>query len=80
MPSWCEDLSACTLEEVVRSQADNRAWGKELRFRTYILVNNRLAKLITQDEYQANRARAHEDAAEYRRRASILTSEIARRA
>jgi hypothetical protein len=79
MASWCEDLSAFSFEEVVRSDADNRAWSKELRIQGHALVNRRLAKDISQDEYAADRARTHEDVAECRRRAALLSREIARR-
>ena len=59
--------------------AENRAWGKELRSKSNSLVNSRLAKVITQDDYLLNRQRAHEEAAECRRRASILDAQIATR-
>jgi hypothetical protein len=80
MSPWTEDFSECSLEEVFQSQAENRAWGKELRHKTNVLVNSRLAKNISQDDYLADRKRAHEEAAEYRRRAAILDSLIERRA
>lgn len=80
MSPWSEDFSDCSLEDVLRSQAENRAWGKELRQRTNTLVNSRLAKNISQDDYVADRKLVHEDNAEYRRRAAILDSLIERRA
>ena len=80
MSPWSEDFSESSLEEILRTQAENRAWGKELRQKTNVLVNNRLAKNISQDDYIADRKIAHEDAAEYRRRAAILDSQIERRA
>jgi len=80
MSEWSEDFSERSLEEVLRSQDENRAWGKELRRKGNVLVNNRLAKSITQDDYLADRKQAHEDVAEYRRRAAILDTQIARRA
>ncbi|MGA3026603.1 MAG: hypothetical protein ABSF98_17710 [Bryobacteraceae bacterium] len=79
MAPWSDDFSECSLEEVLRSQAENRAWGKELRRRTNALVNDRLAKSISQDDYVSGRRLVHEDGAEYRRRAAILDSLIIRR-
>jgi hypothetical protein len=76
MLPWLEDFSKCTLEEVLIWQTANRAWSKELRRRNSSLVNQRLAKDISQDDYLANRKIAHEDAAECRRRASILDTQI----
>jgi hypothetical protein len=79
MSPWSEDFSECSLEQILSSQAENRAWGKELRHKTNALVNSRLAKNITQDDYVADRMLAREEAAEYRRRAAILDSLIERR-
>ena len=66
------------MEEVLGSQAENRAWSKELRRKTNSLVNSRLAKDISQADYLANRKLVHEDAAECRRRAVILDAQIIR--
>jgi hypothetical protein len=79
MSFWPEDFSTCTLKEVLGWQAENRAWNKELRLKTSCLVNSRLAKNITQDDYLANRKIFHEDAAECRRRANVLDAQITRR-
>jgi hypothetical protein len=76
MPQWVEDLSVASLEEVFRSQTENRAWHKELRLQTATLINNRLAKRISLDEYAANRKVGAEEAAECKRRAAILVKEI----
>jgi len=40
------------------------------------LVNRRLAKDITQDDYLANRKIGHDNAAECKRRATILDAQI----
>jgi len=80
MSPWSEDFSECSLEELLRSQAENRAWGKELRRKTNALVNNRLAKNISQDDYVADRRLGHEDTTEYQRRAAILDTQIVRHA
>jgi len=79
MSLWHEDFSTCSLDEVLKWQLENRAWSKELRRRTNALVNSRLAKSISQDDYVANRKLAHEDAAECRRRATILDTQLTRR-
>lgn len=79
MPSWTEDFSSSSLEEVFRSQAENRAWNKELRLRNIALVNSRLAHLIDQAEYSVNRKAGNELAAECKRRAVILFNEITNR-
>jgi len=66
--------------DVLSRQAENRAWGKELRSKINTLVNNRLAKNISLDDYVADRKISHEDAAEYRRRAEILYTYMSQRA
>jgi hypothetical protein len=79
MESWREDLTTYSLEEILESQAENRAWSKELRSKASFLVNSRLANQITLEDYRDRRKFVHKDAAECRRRASILESQIARR-
>ena len=71
-----EDVTTRTLDEIIKSQAENRAWNKELRLESSALVKSRLAKVITLDEYAANRKRVQENAAECGRRAVILAKEI----
>jgi hypothetical protein len=75
---WRDDCSTLSLEEVLRYQLENRAWSKELRFRSNELVNKRLANEITQDDYLTNRKIARQEAEECQRRAAILDSQIAR--
>jgi len=79
MQQWSEDFAGCALEEILRSQIENRAWGKELRRRNSALVNSRLANHITQADYITDRKLVHEATAECRRRATILDSQIVRR-
>jgi hypothetical protein len=76
MSQWQEDFSTCSLEDIFTSQAENRAWSKELRLKGAALVNSRLAKAISQDEYTENRKVSHTETAECRRRAAILLNEI----
>jgi hypothetical protein len=79
MPKWQDDLSTCTLEEIFTSETDNRAWYKELRLQNTLLVNNRLAKTISQDEYTVTRRETALAAAECKRRGAILVRELTRR-
>jgi hypothetical protein len=73
-------MSAHSLAEIFALQAENRAWNKELRSQAASLVNNRLAKNITLEDYAASRQRAVQEAAECSRRANVLLSEIESRA
>jgi hypothetical protein len=79
MPNWPDDLSSCTLEEIFTSEIDNRAWYKQLRLQNTALVNNRLAKNISADEYAVTRRETTELSAECKRRGAILVREITRR-
>lgn len=63
----------------MQSQAENRAWGSDLRRKSSGLVNRRLAREITMDEYTASREKARADATECERRGSTLSDEIHRR-
>jgi len=76
MQLWPDDFSTITLEEILRYQLENRAWSKELRFRSNVLVNKRLANEITQDDYLTNRKVTRQEAEECQRRAAILDSQI----
>ena len=78
MPLWRDDFSTTTLEEILTYQLENRAWSKELRFRSNALVNKRLANEITQDDYLTNRKLTRQEAEECQRRAAILESQISR--
>ncbi|HEY1758625.1 MAG TPA: hypothetical protein VGG72_24855 [Bryobacteraceae bacterium] len=76
MPVWCEDVETFSLDEVFQQVVENRMWSKELRRRNNSLVNSRLAKEITQDDYLAERKLAHADAEECKRRATILDAQL----
>jgi hypothetical protein len=75
-PLWPNDLSGRSLDEVLRAKTENRAWHRTLRQRATALVNSRLAKAISLEEYAAGRQQANEDAAECKRREGILDHEI----
>ena len=78
MSNWPDNFANFSLEEVLRQQAENRAWNKDLRRKANVLVNSRLANDISQEAYLAGRKLAHEETAECRRRAQILDVEITR--
>jgi hypothetical protein len=79
MRPWTDDFSGYGMDDILRFQAANREWSKRLRAQTSTLVNQRLAKNVSQDEYLANRKLLHEDVAECRSRADILEAQVARR-
>ncbi len=79
MPLWCENVSECTLDEVASLRNENRAWHKELRRQTGVLVDGKLAKRIGQEEYVAERTVANAAIAECQRRGRIIASEIMNR-
>jgi hypothetical protein len=76
MPFWPDKIEERSLEEMFRLQAENRAWSKQLRMEAQVLVNTRLAKGITLEEYASSRLLAAENSAECRRRAATLSREI----
>jgi len=76
-PFWPDDLSGLSHQAVLNYMAENRAWNKRLREGTAALVNTRLAKAITQEEYASHRKRTNQDAAECFRRASMLVRDMA---
>jgi len=71
-----QDFSGRSLEDVLRIEAENRAWNKRLRLETTALVDRRLAKQISQEEYTLLRRSASEDAAECKRQRTVLVNEI----
>jgi hypothetical protein len=79
IPSWPENIEERSLEEMFQLQAENRAWSKQLRIEAQVLVNTRLAKGITLEEYASSRLVAAEHSAECRRRAATLSREIENR-
>jgi hypothetical protein len=76
-PFWSDDLSGLSNQAVLNFMAENRAWNKMLRDGTAALVNTRLAKTITKEEYAARRNRTNKDAAECYRRAVMLVRDLA---
>jgi hypothetical protein len=78
MSLWPEDLLTCTLDELIGWQVENRAWSRDLRHKVSALVNSRLTKEISLDSYLETRKRTQEEAAECRRRATMLDAQIVR--
>lgn len=79
MPFWPEKIEERSLDEMFRLQAENRAWSKQLRVEAQALVNTRLAKGISLEEYASSRLLAAESSAECRRRAATLSRQIENR-
>ena len=73
MPIWPENIEERSLDEMFRLQACNRAWSKQLRQESQVLVNSRLANIISLEEYASSREQAAQQAIECRRRADVLS-------
>lgn len=76
MPEWSEDFSNRTLQEVLRMKDENRLRSKELRVGMNAVLDKKLAKEISLEEYAANRRRFHDELGECQRRSTILAQEI----
>jgi type II secretory pathway component HofQ len=76
MTQSTEDLALLTLQEVAQLQLENRKRGQELRQAASALVDQRLAKQISLEDYLARRQRGREDQAEWRRREEILEAAL----
>jgi hypothetical protein len=78
-PVWTDNLSSYSLEEILRSQVENREWYKRVRVQINTLIDSRLEKRIGSDEYSAGRTVMGADVTECRRRLQMLINEIAGR-
>ena len=78
-PLWSDNLAPRSLPEVLASKAENSDWSRSLRKQLAVLLDNRLADRISQEEYAADRARYKEDTAECKRRQTLLENEIVNR-
>ena len=76
MTSWSEDVARFTLEQVLALRIENRAWHKELRQQTHILMDRMLAKEITHEDYAIKRELGNDAKAECQRRGAILAREV----
>lgn len=79
MPLWSDDSAQFTTNEVARLQDENRAWYKELRQSVGVLMDTKLAKAISQEEYAGKYKLLKDDLAECSRRSRLLTNEALRR-
>ena len=79
MPEWPENLSGLNLDELQRLRAENRALAKEIRLKSATLINSRLAKQVSLEDYVASRQIGNDTAAECKRRAIAIENEIAYR-
>jgi len=75
-PQPSHSMSGSSLEEVLWAEVENRAWGKTLRQQATALLNSRLAKAISFEEYTVFRQQAKKDAAECKLQGKILADEI----
>jgi hypothetical protein len=73
------DFPKHSVQEMVASVMENRAWSKQLRINSRMLVNSRVAKLIDADDYAARRNLINENVAECKRREIVLLKEITAR-
>jgi len=78
-PQWTDDLSEQSRAAILRCDTENRAWNKTLRARAAALVNSRLAREISLEEYAISRQQNNADTAECKRRGAILFTEMSRR-
>ena len=76
MLDWTEELSQFTLTEVMQLQTQNWKRGGELRRAALVLVNQRLAKQITLEDYFAQRQCCRDEEEECQRRGRILLDEL----
>ena len=65
-----------SLTDLLKADGENRARNKDVRARTADLLNRRLARAITMDQYVETRKNLNEEAAECKRRASLLALAI----
>jgi hypothetical protein len=79
MSIWSEDLANLSQEEIIRLQAENRLWSKELRRDSAALTNGRLANQISLADYAARRRAGNDNRAECQRRARTIANEIQHR-
>jgi hypothetical protein len=79
MQAVLDDLVNSSLDDVFKTDAQNRAWSRELRGKASELVNNRLAARISLEEYAASRKHVNEEIAECKRRSLVLSDEIEKR-
>ncbi len=72
MPTNTEDLATLSQADLTRLRIENRAWSSEIRRNMAALVNSRMAKQISHEEYSAGRKTAKMEMEECDRKMAIL--------
>ncbi|HEY3441427.1 MAG TPA: hypothetical protein VGK29_11770 [Paludibaculum sp.] len=67
-----DQVSMLSEAEVIGLRIETRAWSREIRRCMIELVNNRIAKRISHEEYMASRSAALDERAECDRRTALL--------
>ncbi len=67
-----DEVSMLSEAELIGLRIETRAWSREIRRCMTDLVNSRIAKRISHEEYLAGRAAALDERAECDRRAALL--------
>lgn len=78
-PPWNEDLPQRSLAEVLQTKAENSQWGQALRKGMSVLVENRLARCLSHEQYELVRQQYNQDTVECKRRRNQLDDELIRR-
>ena len=76
MSSWPDDLRTFSLKQLVALRDENKVWNQELRYTIAALVNRKLSKQISSQEYAVQRGQVNEQLAECQRRGAVLVEEI----
>ena len=72
MPISADEVSMLSDAEIIRLRIETRAWSREIRRCMAELVNSRMAKQISHEEYTVSRAAAMDERTECDRRAALL--------
>jgi len=69
------DFSQCSAEEILRLQKENQARATNCRYRMRMLLDTRLARKITKEEFDQQRAEINEEVLACRQRGLALDDE-----
>jgi hypothetical protein len=72
MPEMPQDFSECSGDEIVRLQKENQARSTQLRHEMRALLDSRLARKITKEEFDQQRAVINESVLACRQRGMAL--------
>ncbi|MBI4890034.1 MAG: hypothetical protein HY821_05360 [Acidobacteria bacterium] len=79
MATSTDDLSTLSDADVLSLQIQSRNWRRDLRHTLAELVDRRMAKQISYEEYTAGRQAAKEQREECEERVAALNAEVRRR-